>query len=103
MNWTEILQAGLIILGVSAALAVLIGNIYYVVRSKNGKIQKEQLDQLTVDFNNCEGQHKENLKLIHQLQGQIDTLKEIPLKEIKVSLEKIADTNSQILEATKKR
>lgn len=103
MNLNELLQIAGGALLLIAAVGVLVGNVYYVLRSKTNKIQKEQIDQLTQDFSNCELQHKESLKLIHQLQGQIDVLKEIPLKDIKVSLEKIADTNTQILEATKKR
>lgn len=97
MNWTEILQAGLVILGVSAAFSILAGNVYYVIRSKSSKIKDEDIAQLKLDFAHCEGQHKDSLKMIHTLQGEINTLKDIPLTELSRGIKNISRTNQKIL------
>ena len=104
MNYKDLLQIGLTLLGLSAALAVLVGNIYYVIRSKNTKIQKEEIEELRKvanqnqeNFKHCQDDHKESQKDIHRLQGQVEILKDIPLKEINLGIMHIVETNSKIL------
>ncbi len=102
MNLSEILQIGGVALGVAVALAVLIGNIYYVLRTKNYKIQEEKLEH-------CTEQHGESQKQIDvlkhdisNLQGQVATLRDIPLHEIKDGIKSIVATNGKILDTLKK-
>lgn len=98
MNLNELLQIGGGALLLIAAFGVLVGNIYYVLRSKTNKIQKEQIEQLKSDFSNCENQHKESLKLIHNLEGQVETLRSVPLLEIRDGIKSITKTNGKILD-----
>lgn len=101
MNLNELLEIGGGALLFIAAIGVLVGNVYYVLRSKTSKLQKEQIEQLTKDFSNCESQHKESLKLIHTLQGRVEELRGIPLMEIRDGIKSISATNGKILETLK--
>ncbi len=101
MTTAEILQILGITLAVGAGLSILIGNVFYVLRSQSGKIQKEQFLQLKEDFATCESKHQDSQKDIHRLQGQIDILRNIPLKEIDKGIKGIGATNKQILETLK--
>ena len=103
MTLTELLQILGVVLAVGAGAAILIGNVFYVLRSQTGKIQKEQLIQLKAEIATCELKHIDSQKDIHRLQGQIEVLQNIPLKDIRDSLQAIAVTNGQILEATNKK
>lgn len=64
-----------------------------IIRQQNEVIsaQKERLDLL-------EKQHIENAQAIGQLQGEVNAYKKIPLEKIANSIEKIANTNKQILD-----
>lgn len=98
MTLQELLQISAIIFGVAVALSVLIGNVYYVIRSKNYKIQKEEIAQLQVDNEACNVRTAELQEAVHKLQGQIDVLKDIPLKVINKDITSIKQSNKQILE-----
>lgn len=101
MTLTELLQILGVVLAVGAGAAILIGNIFYVLRSQTGKIQKEQLIQLKAEIATCEAKHQNSQKDIHRLQGQIDVLKDIPLKDINRDIANISKTNKQILHTLK--
>lgn len=101
MTLTETLQILGVVLAVGAGAAILIGNIFYVLRSQTGKIQKEQLIQLKAEIATCEAKHQDSQKDIHRLQGQIDVLKDIPLKDINRDIANISKTNKQILDTLK--
>lgn len=101
MTLTETLQILGVVLAVGAGAAILIGNIFYVLRSQTGKIQKEQLHQLKEEIATCEAKHQDSQKDIHRLQGQIDVLKDIPLKDINRDIANISKTNKQILDTLK--
>lgn len=101
MTLAELLQILGVILAVGAGAAILIGNVFYVLRSQTGKIQKEQLQQLKVEVATCEAKHQNSQKDIHRLQGQIDVLKDIPLKDINKDIANISKTNKQILDTLK--
>ena len=98
MTLTELLQILGVILAVGAGAAILIGNVFYVLRSQTGKIQKEQLQQLKVEVATCEAKHQNSQKDIHRLQGQIDVLKDIPLKDINRDISSISKSNKEILD-----
>lgn len=94
----EVFQISSIVLAVCVGVSVLIGNIYYVIRSKNSKIQKEEIAQLQVDNEACNMRTAELQEAVHKLQGQIDVLKDIPLKVINKDLASIKVSNEKILE-----
>ena|SRR3990167_11259947 len=48
---------------------------------------------------NARREHAESMKAIGVLEGRIQSYKEIPLKNIALSLEKISDSNGKILES----
>lgn len=94
---SEIFQISGIVIAVCVGISVLIGNVYYVIRSKNSKIQKEEIAILREEIAMCESKHQESQKDIHRLQGQIDVLKDIPLKDINQDIGSIKKTNEKIL------
>lgn len=98
MSLNELLQIGGGLLLLVTAIAVLVGNIYYVIRSKTNKIQKEEIEQLKKDFAGCEAKHVESQKDIHRLEGQLEASRNIPLIEIKDGIKSIAITNGKILD-----
>lgn len=93
----EAIQISGIVIAVCVGISVLIGNVYYVIRSKNSKIQKEEIAILREEIAMCESKHQESQKDIHRLQGQIDVLKDIPLKDINQDIGNIKKTNEKIL------
>jgi len=80
---------------------------YYGMRSKvkndNLKDLKDRVLILETERDEARLQHLENQKAIANLEGQLKTYKDIPLRRIDVSLAALADSNSrivQILEAS---
>lgn len=107
-----------------AALVVILvaigGAVYYLfIRKKDGldeaqekKIaenyklaydsQEARIKSLEIETKSCNDQHHQSLQLIGQLQGQIDTLKTIPLDRIYKgisSVERHINANTKALEA----
>jgi len=74
---------------------------FYVVRSKvkdeNLNDLKERVAILEKERDEARGQHIENQKAIANLEGQLKTYKEIPLKQIATSLSELSQSNGQIL------
>lgn len=74
---------------------------YYVVRSKikneNIKDLKERVEILEKSKIEAEKQHMDNQKAISNLEGQLSTYKEIPLKQIATSLTELSKSNEMIL------
>lgn len=78
---------------------------FYAVRSKvkneNLKDLQDRVDILEKERELSRLQHLENQKAIAHLEGQLATYKEIPLKSIANSLEKLTESNTAILETLK--
>lgn len=93
----EILSVTGYILGVGGALAILFS------RTKNDNIVdlKDRVGILEKERENAREQHLENQKAIANLEGQLATYKEIPLKSIAGSLEKLSESNALILDTLK--
>ena len=74
---------------------------FYVVRSKvkdeNLNDLKERVAILEKEREEARSQHIENQKAIANLEGQLKTYKEIPLKAIAASLSELSQSNGQIL------
>lgn len=69
------------------------------VKTDNLKDLRERVDILEAERTNAREQHIENQKAISNLEGQLKTYKEIPLKSIAKSLELLDNSNNKILEA----
>ena len=82
------------IIGVAGAITI----VFSRTKTENLKDLKERVDMLEKDREESRAQHLENQKAIANLEGQLSTYKEIPLKSIATSLEQIAKSNGSILE-----
>lgn len=75
---------------------------FYAIRSKvkNENIAdlKDRVGILEKERDEARKQHLENQKAISNLEGQLATYKEIPLKSIAGSLEELTKSNTAILE-----
>jgi len=91
------------------SLIVLIGGGAVIIRSKASKenqIQQKELIKTLTEINatykqeitDLKNLHVENTKAIANLQGQIKTLKEVPLTRIMSGIEMIETTNKSIAE-----
>lgn len=68
------------------------------LQNDNIKALQDQTQILKAELAGSREDHIEALKLISNLQGQLQTYKEIPLKSIAASLENLADSNNRILQ-----
>ena len=93
----------------SLSLIALIGGGWVLIRSrvsKENQTQQKELIRTLTDINATYKQeitdlkdlHIENTKAIANLQGQIKTLKEVPLNRIMSGIEMIESTNKSIAE-----
>jgi len=101
---SEILQIGLIIIGVSAGLSVLVGNVYYVIRSKNSKIKDEDISQLKEEvarnkvlLTACEARDKVTQAKVRDLEAKLNNTVSIPLKEISDHMKKTNEVLNNML------
>jgi hypothetical protein len=67
------------------------------VKKDNYNDLKERVDILEKERDEARIQHLENQKAIANLEGQLKTYKEIPLKQIATSLSELSLSNGQIL------
>lgn len=101
MNLSELLQVGGGTLAFVAILAALIGNIFYVIRSKTNKLQKEQIEQLQKDNETCTENYNSLKADFHELKGTVATLKDIPLQEIRDGIRDLKNSSLENLEINK--
>ncbi len=81
---------------ISGAILILASK----VKTNNLNDLKERVEILEKEREYAQAKHLENQKAISNLEGQLQTYKEIPLKSIALSLEalpKIVESNDQIL------
>lgn len=89
---------------VSGYISLVVGAVLVLmskVKTDNLNDLKERVEILEKEREDAREQHIENQRAISNLEGQLNTYKEIPLKSIASSLEalpKIVDSNSRILE-----
>lgn len=91
--------SGYIALAMGAALSLM-----SKVKNDNLSDLKDRVDILEKELKYAHNQHVDNQKAISNLEGQLQTYKEIPLKSIASSLEalpRIMESNTQILETLK--
>ena len=72
------------------------------VKTDNLKDLKERVAILENEREQARQQHMENQKAIANLEGQLKTYKEIPLKQIAASLSELSISNNRILDALEK-
>ena len=93
------LAEGLIVIAGIAAV------VYAVFKNSTVKAtiqsQKELIETLTAQVAELRTAHIENEKAIAKLSGQLEVYKEIPLKVIAESLEKLVDGQESILKSLK--
>ena len=84
----------------------LVGGAYLVLKSKvktdNLNDLKERVEILEREREEARQQHIENQKAIANLEGQLATYKEIPLKSIAKSLDELSVSNEKILDRLEK-
>lgn len=84
----------------------LVGGAYLVLMSKiktdNLNDLKERVAILEKEREFARQQHIENQKAISNLEGQLSTYKEIPLKSIAKSLDELSKSNGKILSRLEK-
>lgn len=100
MDLNELLQIGGGTLAFVAILAALVGNIFYVIRSKTNKLQKEQIEQLQRDNDLCTQTTTKLRDDLNHLQGQLDVLKDIPLQEIRDGIRDLKASSERNLKAS---
>lgn len=100
MDLSELLQVGGGTLAFVAILAALIGNIFYVIRSKTNKLQKEQIEQLQKDNETCTENYNSLKADFHELKGTVTTLKDIPLQEIRDGIRDLKVSSERNLKAS---
>lgn len=86
------------LLGVAGAITVLFSR----VKTDNLHDLKERVEILEKEREFARLQHLENQKAIANLEGQLASYKEIPLKSIAKSLETISNTTRETGESNKK-
>ena len=89
---------------ISGYISLVVGAILVLmskVKTDNLNDLKERVDILEKELRYAKDEHMENQKAISNLQGQLQTYKEIPLKSIASSLDKLSDSNNRILETLK--
>ena len=84
----------------------LVGGAYLVLMSKiktdNLNDLKERVEILESEREFARQQHIENQKALSNLEGQLSTYKEIPLKSIAKSLDELSKSNGKILSRLEK-
>lgn len=105
MDWLELLQILGVIVAVGVALGAGVGGFFYAFKSKSNKLLREQneqlktqIEQFKTNYEACQNQHSESLKLIHNLEGQIQMIKDIPLNSIATGIDDLSKSNHKILE-----
>lgn len=80
-------------------IGIVGGIIALTSKTKNDNLSdlKQRVEILEKEREYARLQHIENQKAIANLEGQLSTYKEIPLKSIASSLEKLTEGNSDIL------
>jgi len=76
---------------------------WFKILKETNALLKEQNLELKADNKEWQAKHTLNSEAIANLQGQLDTLKDVPLKDIALSLENISKTNAKILNQLEKR
>lgn len=94
MGYKEFVEAGILIVFMGVG-GLAMG--WFKILKETNKLLKEQNEELRNDNKEWQQKHIQNEKAIANLQGQLDTIKDIPLQNIALSLESINDTNKKIL------
>ncbi len=98
MTWREVIEAAL------AFVFIAVGGLafgWFRILKETNTLLKEQNEELKADNKQWQEKHSDNVAAIAKLQGQIDTLKNVPLKQINNSINEIAKTNKAIVETQK--
>lgn len=86
------------LVGVAGAITV----VFSKVKTDNLNDLKERVEILEKEREFARQQHIENQKALSNLEGQLSTYKEIPLKSIAKSLDELSKSNGKILSRLEK-
>lgn len=94
MSWKEIIEAGL------AFVFIAVGGLsfgWFRILKETNELLKAQNAELKEDNKEWQAKHAENEKAIAKLQGQIDTIKDVPLQQISQHMLQQTQVNKEIL------
>lgn len=94
MGWKELIEAGL------TFVFIIVGGLsfgWFRILKETNQLLKDQNAELKLDNKEWQQKHAENEKAIAKLQGQIDSIKDIPLRQINNHMEQQTQINKQIL------
>jgi hypothetical protein len=94
------LQAFTTIITITGYISLVVGAVLILmskVKTDNLADLKERVEILEKEREFAREQHIENQKAISNLEGQLATYREIPLKSIATSLDRLSESNGKIL------
>jgi len=94
-----------LLIDITGYFALVVGAILILrskVKTDNLKDLKERVEILEKEREFAREQHLENQKAISNLEGQLATYREIPLKSIALSLDRLSHSNESILRVLSK-
>lgn len=94
MDWLKIAEIiGLIIfVGVG-----VFGSSWYKILKETNNLLKEQNNELRSENRLWQQKHEENVKAISKLQGEVNTLKNVPLKDISQHMQRQTEVSEKLL------
>lgn len=94
MNWLQITEAiGLVIF---VSVGVLAFGWFKILKETN-QLLKDQNVELKSDNKMWQQKHEDNVKAIAKLQGEVDTMKNVPLTEISLHMKKQTEVSEKML------
>ena len=98
MDIKLIIEAGL------AFVFIIVGGLamgWFKILKETNALLREQNAELKTDNKQWEKKHADNEKAIANLQGQLDTIKNVPLQAIAMHMKQQTEVNEQILKFMK--
>lgn len=100
MELVQIIEAGLVL------VFIVVGGLamgWFKILKETNTLLREQNVELKADNKQWEAKHSENEKAIANLQGQLDTIKNVPLQAIAMHMKQQTEVNEQILKFMKNK
>lgn len=97
---TKLAEGIIVLTGIGAVVFAVFKN---QTTNQTIRSQKELIETLTTQVGELRTLHLENEKAIAKLTGQVEVYKELPLKELADSMQRLVLTQTEILKILKKR
>lgn len=97
---TKLAEGIIVLSGIGAVIFAVFKNqtTQQTIRS-----QKELIETLTTQVDELRTLHMQNKEALARLTGQVEVYKEIPLRDLATSMEKLVETQTEILKILKRR